>query len=381
MRTLNEGIGRLKILTLNHEFPPVGGGASGVTLELCKSLVRLGHRVDVVTMHYGDLPVSERIEGVNVCRTWAIRKRPDIGHLHELATYLPGALRTAVQLCRRNQYDIIHCHFMVPGAPLAWLVSRRTKIPMVVTCHGSDVPGHNPERFRLAHRALLPAWKFLARRCMIAAPSEYLRRLILTNCPEADVTVIPNGINDAFRPGSKEKRILLAGRIVQSKGFQYAIEALSGLPPEWKVDIAGDGTYLEELKSLAGRAGVAAVFHGWLDRSDAGLRELFAKSSIFVFPSEAENFPTVLLEAMSAGMAIITSNAGGCPEVVGEAAMLVPPRDPAAVRRCLDQLIQNPSLMEQLSAAGIERAARFSWQSTASRYVQFYQDSMRKRQK
>ena len=336
----------MKILTLNHEFPPVGGGASSVTLELCKSLVRLGHRVDVVTMHYGDLPAAECIEGVNVCRTWAIRRRPDIGRLHELATYLPGALRNATQLCRRNRYDIIHCHFMVPGAPLAWLVSRRTKIPLVVTCHGSDVPGHNPERFRLAHRMLLPAWRFLARRCRIAAPSEYLRRLILANCPAADVTVIPNGIDETFRPGRKEKRILMAGRVVQSKGFQYAIEAFKGLPPEWKVDIVGDGTYLDELKALAGRIGVTVVFHGWLDRSSTELKELFAKSSIFVFPSEAENFPTVLLEAMSAGMAVVTSNAGGCPEVVGEAAMLVPPRDPAAIRSCVDRLIEDPSLVE-----------------------------------
>jgi glycosyltransferase involved in cell wall biosynthesis len=367
----------VKILTLNHEFPPVGGGASRVTFELCKALAQQGHRVDVVTMHYGDLPKFERVEGIDIYRTWAVRKRPDIGRLHELATYLPGALRTATRLARQNRYDIIHCHFMVPGAPLAWLVSRRTGIPFIVTCHGTDVPGHNPERFKLAHKLILPAWRFLAKRSLIVVPSEYLKKLIIANCPSANVIVIPNGIDsDMFSREPKEKRILIAGRIVQSKGLQYAIEALAGLPPEWKIDIVGDGIYLGELKSLVARLGVPVTFHGWLDRSDARLVSLFEKSSIFVFPSEAENFPTVLLEAMSAGMAIITSNVGGCPEVVGDSAILVPPRDPAAIRAAILQLMETPALMEKLSAAAVQRAGGFSWQSITDRYVAFYRQAV-----
>jgi glycosyltransferase involved in cell wall biosynthesis len=165
----------------------------------------------------------------------------------------------------------------------------------------------------------------------------------------------------------------MAGRVVQSKGFHYAIKAMQGLPPEWKADLVGDGMYLDELKALAERLGVPVTFHGWIDRSDSRLRELFAKSAIFVFPSEAENFPTVLLEAMSAGAAIITSNTGGCPEVVGDAAMLVPPRDAAAIRRCLEELTSTPSLLEKLRAAGIERAASFSWQRVARRYAELYE--------
>jgi glycosyltransferase involved in cell wall biosynthesis len=367
----------VKILTLNHEFPPVGGGASRVTFELCKALVQQGHRVDVVTMHYGELPKFERLEGIDIHRTWAVRKRLDIGRFHELATYLPGALRTAIRLARQNRYDIIHCHFMVPGAPLAWLVSRRTGIPFIVTCHGTDVPGHNPERFKLAHKLIMPAWRFLARRSHIVSPSESLKKLIIANCPSENVTVIPNGIDSGmFRHVPKEKRILMAGRIVQSKGLQYAIEALKGMPSEWKIDIVGDGTYLDELKSLATRLDVPVTFHGWLDRADAKLVSLFERSSIFIFPSEAENFPTVLLEAMSAGMAIITSNVGGCPEVVGDAAIFVPPRDPGSIRAAIAQLMGSPALMEKLSAAGVQRAGGFSWQSIAARYVAFYRQSV-----
>ena len=91
----------LKILTLNHEFPPVGGGASPVTFELCRSLVRKDHRVDVVTMRYKDTPKEECIDGINVYRTPALRKQANICHAHELATYLPGALPTSLRLARQ----------------------------------------------------------------------------------------------------------------------------------------------------------------------------------------------------------------------------------------------------------------------------------------
>jgi SAM-dependent methyltransferase len=97
---------KLKILMLNHEFPPVGGGASPVTFELSKQLVQMGHRVDVVTMHYGEPPRFETIDGINIYRTPAIHKRPDICYTHELAAYVPGALIKTFRLAKREKYDI-----------------------------------------------------------------------------------------------------------------------------------------------------------------------------------------------------------------------------------------------------------------------------------
>ena len=124
----------MKILMLNYEFPPIGGGASPVTFELSRQLVRMGHRVDVVTMRYDDLPRFETREGINIYRTPAIRKKADICRTHELASYLPGALMKSLRLAKRDKYDVIHCHFMIPCGPLAWTVSKLTGIPFLVTC-------------------------------------------------------------------------------------------------------------------------------------------------------------------------------------------------------------------------------------------------------
>jgi len=366
---------KLKILMLNHEFPPVGGGAAPVTFELCKHLASRGHKVDVVTMRYGGLPRFEKVEGINIYRTPAIRKRPNICYTHELATYLPGALIKTISLARREKYDIIHCHFIVPGGPLAWITSKLTQIPFLITCHGTDVPGHNPERFSLIHKLLKPAWRFLAKRSpVLTSPSETLKTLIIKSCPDAKVCVIPNGIHaDQFNPEKKTKSILMCSRIFNFKGFQYAIQAIKNMKLDWQVNVIGEGPYLPELKRLAEGSKPEIKFWGWLDRNNRKFYELFNESSIFIFPSEAENFPTVLLEAMAAGTAIITSRAGGCPEIVGEAALFVQPRDSEGIWDSLKKLIDSDKLREKLATAALERVKQFSWSNVAGRFIELYE--------
>ena len=373
----------MKILMLNHEFPPVGGGAAPVTFELCKHLVGMGHIVDVVTMHYGDLPGFECVDGVNIYRTPALRKRPDICYTHEMATYLPGAIFKTLGLAGHREYDFIHCHFILPGGPLAWMVGKLKKLPFLVTCHGSDNPGYNPDRFGLTHKMLLPAWRFLVRRAdVLVSPSRWLKELIQSNCPDIPVRIIPNGIyHEQFTPKAKSKSILMCSRILPRKGFQYVIEAIKDIEPGWEVNVVGEGPYLGELKKLAAGAKTPIKFWGWIDPNDRQLKTLYETSSIFVFPSEAENFPSVLLEAMSAGMAIITSTAGGCGEVVGDAGVLVEPRDSNAIGAKLREFIGSQQLREQLGLAARQRVKEFSWPNIANQYIECYHAVIEQRNK
>ncbi len=362
---------------LNHEFPPVGGGASPITFELSKQLVKMGHHVDVVTMHYGKLPRFETVEGVNIYRTPAIRKRPNICYAHELATYVPGALFKTVRLARRQKYDITHCHFIIPGGPLAWLVKKFAGTPFIITCHGSDVPGYNPDRFKSMHKALLPSWRFLVRRTsLLTSPSESLKKLILQSCQDARIKVIPNGIyTERFGKGPKEKSILMCSRILPRKGFQYAIQAVKDIKLDWQLHVVGQGPYLPELKKLAEGSKTPIKFWGWLDNNDPTFYELFSKSAIFVFPSEAENFPSVLLEAQASGMAIITSTAGGCPEVVGKAGLLVEPGDTEGIRKMLVKLTESDKLRQQLGKDALKRAQQqFNWEKIARQYLNCYNE-------
>ena len=370
----------MKILTLNYEFPPVGGGASPVSYQLCKHLAALGHHVDVVTMRYGDSPAFECVDGINIYRTPALRKRPDICRTHEMASYLIGAVLKTLRLARKNKYDVIHCHFIIPTGPLAWLISKLTKIPFVITCHGTDVPGHNPDRFTAMHKMILPLWRKLVRQTpLLISPSESLARLIKTHVPQSNIAIVPNGINtDQFTPAPKQQSILMCSRILPHKGFQYAFEAIKQLNTNWQVNLIGDGPYLPQLKQTAQQLDLPVKFWGWLDKNDPQFKKLYETSSIFIFTSEAENFPTVLLEAMSADLAIITSTAGGCPEVVADAALLVEPRNVNSLRQQLKKLIDSQDLRIQLSSAAQKRVQDFSWPNIAQKYIYYYQQLIKK---
>ena len=366
----------MKILMLNYEYPPVGGGGAPVTSQLCEHLVQLGHPTDVVTMRYKNLPHTETRNGVRIFRTPSYRARPDLCRTHEMATYLLGGWNAATRLARQNHYDIIHAHFIIPTSPLARHIRRQTGIPYLVTCHGSDVPGHNPQRFVAMHKLLLPCWKSLVRSTdALVSPSDSLRQKILSICPEVQVRLIPNGIDvGGFRTDRpRHKTILLCGRLLAFKGFQYVIEAVKDLSLDWHVHILGDGPYRDTLTALAKDSKTPVTFHGWLDRNSAAFKDLYETSAVFILPSEAENFPTVLLEAMNAGLPIITTTAGGCPEVVGNAGLLVPPRDADAIRQALLKLIDSEPLRRDLSRKAIERVQQFSWKAVTQQYLEVYQ--------
>ena len=108
--------------------------------------------------------------------------------------------------------------------------------------------------------------------------------------------------------------------------------------------------------------------------------ELLATSSIFVFTSEAENFPVVLLEAMAAGLAIVTTQDTGCEEVVGKTAVLVPARDEVAIRSAVERLLHDESARRQLGQAAQERLHEvFSWPTVAKQYLEVYERYSRRR--
>jgi glycosyltransferase involved in cell wall biosynthesis len=157
--------------------------------------------------------------------------------------------------------------------------------------------------------------------------------------------------------------------MLERKGVQYLLDALHGLEHGFEINVVGEGPYLNTLKGMATRLGVNVRFRGWLDNDSAEIKELFETSSIFVFTSEAENFPIVLLEAMAAGMAIITTHGTGCAEVVGDNAILVRPKDSEGIRKALISLFTDPDRCAELGRSSRKRLEdNFKWNVVASRY-------------
>lgn len=363
---------------LSYEFPPLGGGGAKVVDGLSAELVSLGHQVDLVTMAYGDLPRHQTVNGVALHRVPCLRRRREICHPPELLSYVASAIPRALRMVRRARYDAHHAHFIFPDGIIAYALWRRTGMPYLITTHGSDVPGYNPDRFIVHHKLLAPLWHLVTSRAAeLVCPSGALQRLVQRANGHSPLRLIPNGVSPhRFNPNRpKEDRILIVTRMFERKGVQHALEALAGLElGGYRTSIVGEGPYLAELRQQARRHGVEVDFHGWLENDSEELRRLFETSRIFMFPSEVENFPIVLLEAMAAGMAIITTRATGCAEVVGDAAITVEVRNPGEIREAVRQLTADRERCTRLGRAARERMERrYAWRVVADRYVDAYE--------
>ena len=364
----------MRILTLTYEFPPVGGGGGRVASELALQLEARGHEIDVVTMRYRGLPGEESLtDRLRVHRVASLRRRIEICRTHEMLTYVCMALPAALRLARRTRYDVCHAHFVLPTGIVAMALNRLTGLPYLLSAHGSDVPGYNPDRFRYLHRLTPRLIRAVTRRSMgTVVPSQFLRHLVHSCAPETAIAVIPHGIDGRkFSPATTKCRaILVVTRMLERKGVQYFLEALRGFDLQgFTVDLVGDGPYLEALRSIAKQRHLNVKFWGWLDGNSRELRELYERSAIFVMPSAAESFGLVLLDAMCAGLAVITAHGCACEEVTGDTALLVPPRDPAAIRTALTKLIADRQLCANLGQMARARAEQvFNWSTLTSRY-------------
>ena len=367
----------MNILVLSHEAPPLGGGGGRAGYALAQELVKQGHRVDMVTAGYRDLPAQEAEGDLRLIRVRCLRRKPESSTTDEKISYVWAAQKHVRRLLRETDYDLIHCHFIVPGGLLGYL-TRKRGVPYVITAHGSDVEGYNPDAFAVEHRLMRPLWRCIVRNAAaVISPSETFGQLILKaaggNCPP--LHVIPYGFSaNRFSCSSREKRILLVSRLLPRKGFQYLLKAIEGIDLGYEVDIVGDGTYRPELERLAQLTPTKVNFWGWVANDSEQMRRLYETASVFVLPSEAESFGVVLAEAMDAGLTIITSNVGACPDVVGDAAVLVPPRDADALRRALLGLLSNREEMARLGDMGRQRLQDvFDWPVVLERYEEVFE--------
>jgi hypothetical protein len=148
----------MRILSICYEYPPLGGGGAKVVAGLTSELARAGHTIDLVTMWMPGLPFSERRENFNLIRIPCIRFNRGLCRMWEMPLYLVFSLPVLFYLCIRRRYALNHTHFIFPDGILSFIINRIFGLPYIITAHGSDVPGYNPDRFDTAHRLLSAVW-------------------------------------------------------------------------------------------------------------------------------------------------------------------------------------------------------------------------------
>jgi len=293
----------------------------------------------------------------------------------------------------REKPDVFHTpHYVLP--PLA-------TCPSVVTIHDCihlRFPQYLPNRFAYAYARTF-MWSAAHRSARVLTVSEASKRDILKffDIPPEKVAVIHNAIDERFGVPPPEDEVmrvrerfqldydflLYAGNIKPHKNLERLIEAFHQLRHEGfdhlRLLIIGD----EITKFAALRRAVHRYklhkhvrFLGFVP--DRTLAVLYRLASVFVFPSLYEGFGLPPLEAMASGTPVVTSNVSSLPEVVGDAAVLIDPYDPAAIASGIRQALTNPSLRAELVARGLARSRAFSWTAAVQAVHDVYQQAARR---
>lgn len=312
----------MKILVLNYEYPPLGAGAAPVCRDLASEMAEQGHQVTVVTMGFKGLPEYEVQKGVEIYRLECLRRHEHSCSPPEQLTYIRNAESFLQTYLKTHHYDICHVHFVVPTGLIALWIKKNFGIPYVLTSHGSDVEGYNSKiSLRVMHKILRPVWRRIVREAFAAtAPSKHQIRLMDRAFHSRRYVLIPNGLDiKLYDPAgqSKEKRILVMGRMQEHKNVQTILKAIALIPDDqwhgWQADILGDGPYRKELEQLVRTLGIGSrvIFRGWIDNGTPDQIRYLKRAAVYITASRFENCPMSVLEAVAAGCYPLMSDIEG----------------------------------------------------------------------
>jgi len=348
---------KMRILVLAPYFLPVKGGLISFVWQTARRLAEKGHSVAILTSRLKGMKENEIIDGIQVirCPSWDV-----------LPSRVSIPLSIPFNSIPKPDVVITNTRFYFwsfRGGRFA----RKHGIPWLHVEHGSSqVKYENPfvRFFAWLTDAFIGKW--VLRNARIVGVSQascnFAQELGAKECE-----VLYNSVDTKFFNGKKKKHkgvsIVFANRLVVEKGVQDLLAAVHDL--DVKVTIVGSGPYEKELRAMAGSN---AEFIG--EKDAAGVRDAMASADILVNPSYAEGLPTMVLEGGAMGLAVVATDVGGTKEVIkdGVTGFLVKPKDVAALRDKIDNLIKNSALRKRLGTALQKKIRKeFDWDITVKK--------------
>jgi colanic acid/amylovoran biosynthesis glycosyltransferase len=269
----------------------------------------------------------------------------------------------------------IHAHFAGMAARTAYWIREFFGIPFSFTAHANDI--FAPREFAISLE------KLIASAAAIVTVSDYSVRLLQERFPHASGKVrrVYNGVDlSRFSPSAfdnSKPAIVSVGRLIEKKGFADLIKAcalLRSAGTTLQCSIIGEGPLEKTLRGQIAAEGLEHSVELTGPQTQAQIAERLAHATMFVLPCTREadggmdNLPTVIMEAMAAGVPVISTPLGGIPEMVGpgENGELIPEHDPAALADAIQRLLNDPALARRYGTRGREIAReKFSVETSA----------------
>ncbi len=276
----------------------------------------------------------------------------------------------AIEIARRTQdsgVSHLHAHFLTVAAHTAHLVHLLTGLPYTVTAHAKDIYRHTVDWDLAARVARLTA----AVVTVCDANLHYLAHRF--DGSDVSLVRIYNGLGPQDPPAATAARtpglVLGVGRLVEKKGFDLLLDTIAALVPtrpELRGVIIGDGGEHTALKTQASRLGIAGrvTFTGPLPQHEVAL--WLRRAAVMVAPcrigrdGNRDALPTVLLEALGAGLPAVTTPVAGIPEIIDHdvEGLIVPSDNSTALTSAVASLLDDPVRRETMSQAGPVKLAR-----------------------
>lgn len=378
----------MRILFVNYEYPPLGGGGGIVNAWLAEELAKR-HEVAVLTSRAFDLPSHEIRNDVEITRSPTLfRRQYAAANIPSMASFILSGTVKGRELVGNHKYDIINTHFAIPTGPVGALLSGFGNIPNVLSVHGGDL--YDPSKWSSPHRhAFL---RYVVRKVAQSADAivGQSRNTNENLCNFFDSTLrprlIPLGIP---RPAQAEygraelgfepdETILISvGRLIGRKSCDQLIRLVSSLGNiKVRLVVIGSGPDLPSLQHQADELGVAnqIMFEGFIPEQRKV--DLLAAADIYVSTSQHEGFGLVFLEAMAQGLPVVCYDHGGQTDYLqdGVNGALLPLNDFDAFESAVRDLIQNTDRCSAISEKNLRDIERLFIENCATRYEDLFRE-------
>lgn len=376
----------MRILMLNNEFPPLGGGTGTANRALLQLFARVPSlEIDLITSALGRHKEEEEFsEHIRIFKVPVSIKNIHHSSNRELLVYTAHAFILALRRHRARRYEFCFAWSALPAGFVALALRRLKGLQYLVRVCGPDIPGFE-QRYRAIYPILSPIirtiWHDAA---VVVAKSEGEREMIRAFDRSTNVTLVPNGVDlTAFQsaapiPDNGPLRLLCVARLIERKGQHHLIEAVKQLADggiDVTLELVGTGDARTSYERQAQRLGLNGRinFLGYVAREE--IAGHYARAHVFVLPSYNEGMSVATLEAMAAGLPIVITRTCGTTELVEEGVngLTLDWADVDTLTTHIHRLATNRALVRRMGAASCARAACFSWDAAAVRYLELFQ--------
>ncbi len=413
-RMLEDSQRPLRICLLSYRSNPHCGGQGVYLTRLSRSLVELGHHVDIVSgppypLINNDIPVF-RLPSLDLYNPDDLFRVPSFKEILDPVNFVEwlgvstmgfpepytfGKRAHKFLKSKYQKYDIVHDNQSLSYG----LLDIQKRVPTVATIHHPitidrklDIQSETAPLKKLKH---MRWYSFIGMQKKVSRQFSHI--ITVSKCSRDDIAedfgipsqkfrIVPNGINTSlFRPlpdfkREKNRLIVTNSADMPLKGLRYLLYSIKEVSETRDIHLTVIGRPKEKspIHSLIRQLdiGKRVTFTGRV--SDEMLIQHYAEASIAVVPSLYEGFGLPSGEAMACGLPVISTTGGALPEVVGDAGILVPPKDPGALAGAIIQLLDNPDRAKRLGQAGYNRVHNmFTWEKAAQKTVAVYKEVIR----